>query len=52
MLHEFHRSNNAIIAYRNICSVYSNSLDVSKCQWFERFRKISTFWSWESLSSR
>jgi [histone H3]-lysine36 N-dimethyltransferase SETMAR len=39
MFFEFRKGNNATVATKNICDVYSNALDIRKCQrWFNRFR--------------
>ncbi|CAG9575291.1 unnamed protein product [Danaus chrysippus] len=39
MLFEFRKGNNATVATKNICDVYSNALDIRKCQrWFSKFK--------------
>uniref|UniRef100_A0A0K0EA40 HTH_48 domain-containing protein n=1 Tax=Strongyloides stercoralis TaxID=6248 RepID=A0A0K0EA40_STRER len=39
ILYEFHKSNNATTATKNICEVYLGFLNVRKCQkWFLKFK--------------
>ncbi|KOX72526.1 Histone-lysine N-methyltransferase SETMAR [Melipona quadrifasciata] len=47
MLFEFHKSNNATVATKNICDVYPSALDVRKCKF-----KFGNFYLSDSYRSR